>query len=572
MNTNYLLSPYAFDIQFPSLQNVILALRQSIPMDLSDVKEIPTGLAETIDGTLSDALRDCLSLILSGFECGDRIVFPINEDTFLVGSIEDDYLFEASSRFQHQRLVFWTSTVVLDENRDWDERLEEFRHSVAHMISDREIYFAEITPETFSSLERHAVPGIGEPAIRRSILRAIENRCMGRTSQDDFFIYPAIGDNDLGADGPLDMPEDEHGKIDFRIDDSPFDSSDVVPDLDTDSLYDELFDESGDDDFVDAADCSDSIVSAHITFGSRVRNIFRRKAAPEPMPSSFPEKPDSQDSAEDKKAHFATFAPNQTYPGDWTTIQVYLFPIESWGNVQTLAHEIDPDAKTKGFKPLSLGLQMNDRITCELECFDQGVKMPYATEDMVWKGEMLTTSFVLMVTERCRKSSIALRVMVSVNGAPAGQMMFTMRVADAPYDSFGPSGLLQYAHIESKGFKKVFISHSHKDRAAAELLAEVYRLHGLAYFLDVHSLEAGEVFDESILEHIDESDLFLLLWSENAANSDYVRKEYRHAMTRAYPQLNKDDARIAIKPLVISPPADPPADMKKIYNFKRIHG
>lgn len=614
MCTNYLLSPYAFDILFPSEQNVIIALRQSIPFDLSEYNETQIKLlrmtigSDRLDGSCRASLADCLTLTISGFKCGDRIVFPINNDTYLLGSIEDDYVFEESAHFQHRRLVLWKRTVTFDGNSQLSEEIKLFRRTASKMMNEGASLYAKIRSEVFSILEAHAVPPNEEPTIRRSILHAIENRTSDHTAPNDFFIYHVVRNNKSSIEdlieeemtsGGIIMSRDTFETRRMFMKESPNKTSETtyscsktesrgtskkihdddnivrrnvargpVPvwvEKTTSNPY--LFDE------FDRVINEDESQEEHVTFMDRVRNVFKRKSKPEPLSSSFPEKPDTQDSSKEQLTHFATFAPNEVYPGYWRTVQVYLFPIESWGNVQALAHDIDPEAKVKGFKPLSLFLQINDRITCELECFDKGVKIPESSEDMIWKGEMLSTSFLLKVPEDFKEPSIALRVIVSVNGAPVGQMMFTMKVTERSHDTFGPPvDLHQYAHIESQGFRKVFISYSHLDNSWAELLAEVYHLHGLEYFLDSHSLEAGDVVDESILGHIDESDLFLLLWSENAEHSDYVRKEYLHAMARAYPQLKKDEAKISIKPLVITPPADPPADMKQIYHFKRLHG
>ena len=70
---------------------------------------------------------------------------------------------------------------------------------------------------------------------------------------------------------------------------------------------------------------------------------------------------------------------------------------------------------------------------------------------------------------------------------------------------------------------------------------------------------------------IDESDLFILLWSENAAQSDYVEKEYLHALRRTYPQVQRQDASIEFRPYFIDPIADPPEKLRNIYNCASIH-
>ena len=73
-----------------------------------------------------------------------------------------------------------------------------------------------------------------------------------------------------------------------------------------------------------------------------------------------------------------------------------------------------------------------------------------------------------------------------------------------------------------------------------------------------------------VKEYIDSADLFILCWSANAANSEYVGRERRRAMLRAYPQLSHHKASLKIYPISIEPRADLPQDMAEIYNFEEM--
>lgn len=78
------------------------------------------------------------------------------------------------------------------------------------------------------------------------------------------------------------------------------------------------------------------------------------------------------------------------------------------------------------------------------------------------------------------------------------------------------------------------------------------------------------MYEERIFEYIDTSDLFILCWSKNAAQSNYVAKEKAHALLRAYPQFSRQNAKLKICPISIEPRAELPGDMKEIYHFKVI--
>ena len=101
-------------------------------------------------------------------------------------------------------------------------------------------------------------------------------------------------------------------------------------------------------------------------------------------------------------------------------------------------------------------------------------------------------------------------------------------------------------------------------------LAEAYRAQGVDYFFDRHYLKAGDVYPLKIQQYIDSADLFILCWSKNAAESDYVSLERRQALALAYPQVDIKEASITIHPLSIEPHADYPEDMSNIYNFEEV--
>ena len=70
-----------------------------------------------------------------------------------------------------------------------------------------------------------------------------------------------------------------------------------------------------------------------------------------------------------------------------------------------------------------------------------------------------------------------------------------------------------------------------------------------------------------ILEYIDNADLFVLCWSKNAADSEYVSREVERALQHAYPQVCKENATIKIYPLNIEPYADLPDNILKVYHY-----
>ena len=90
-------------------------------------------------------------------------------------------------------------------------------------------------------------------------------------------------------------------------------------------------------------------------------------------------------------------------------------------------------------------------------------------------------------------------------------------------------------------------------------------------FFDKHRLKSGYIYSEEIFNFINKADTFVLCWSENAAQSEYVEKERKAALELAYPNRKpRDLAPISIKPYNIPPYATPPEDMIEHYHFEEL--
>lgn len=117
-------------------------------------------------------------------------------------------------------------------------------------------------------------------------------------------------------------------------------------------------------------------------------------------------------------------------------------------------------------------------------------------------------------------------------------------------------------------YRRVFASYSHQDEAIVRQVEGYARMFGDDYLRDVTALRVGEHWDERIERLIEDADVFQLFWSWNALKSDYVRREWRHALAlgRAHfvrPVYWED-------PLPAVPEQDlPPADLRALH-FQRL--
>ena len=258
------------------------------------------------------------------------------------------------------------------------------------------------------------------------------------------------------------------------------------------------------------------------------------------------------------KVYSSVFAPAEVKKKSNMLTQIYLHLKEDSETVKSLSKEADKNATRRDYTPLSVKLKHGDIVDVELN-INGATSLMSKRKSFTWQGDFLKYSFNYFVPETIDIEELNCEASIFVNGAMVGEMMFNTKIVENPKD-LNPE-------IRSHSFNKVFISYAHEDSQQVKFIALAYQAQGVEYFFDRHSLIGGDVYEEKIFNYIDKADLFILCWSKNAADSEYVAKEKAHAMLHAYPQVKKEDATIKIHPISIEPYTDLPDDMIKIYNF-----
>jgi hypothetical protein len=93
---------------------------------------------------------------------------------------------------------------------------------------------------------------------------------------------------------------------------------------------------------------------------------------------------------------------------------------------------------------------------------------------------------------------------------------------------------------------RIFISHNAKDKATARLLASMFADRGISVWFDEWQIKPGESITGGIEKGIEESDVFLLMWSAAAKASKWVETELRAAIRRGV-----DDTAVRLIPIMI---------------------
>lgn len=256
------------------------------------------------------------------------------------------------------------------------------------------------------------------------------------------------------------------------------------------------------------------------------------------------------------------FAPSEAKRGDYMMIQVFLYQDGEENIVLNKAKVVDPTAIQRNYTPLSIKLRHGDIVKVVLTTHGNGVQIEEPIQELTWNGGYTDCQFCLFISEQFKSSTLLSTVTLFVNNVPSGKMMFKTNIVKQPNNL--------YTKIDCKSFHKIFISYCHKDESKVKFIAEAYRAQGVDYFFDRHYLKGGDIYPDKIKNYISSADLFILCWSKNAAESEYVNLERSQALALAYPQVEIEKASITIHPISIEPYAEYPADMNSVYNFEKV--
>lgn len=248
------------------------------------------------------------------------------------------------------------------------------------------------------------------------------------------------------------------------------------------------------------------------------------------------------------------YAPAEVRYNKSFIIRVYLYEPQEKEDIDAKVKEIDPTAEKKDYKLLDLPVKEGDKITVQLK-LSEGVTCKNNTKSVVWRNRFTDCAFMAKLTDSDLEN-IEGEAYVFINDIPAGEMLFIIDVVESQPGE-------QYSNVESHRFSKIFISYAHQDEIQVKGIAEGCRMLGKDYFFDRHTLHAGDLFKEKIFNYIDTADLFVLCWSKNAAQSEWVKIEREYALQL----IQNGKSSLSIYPLCLRPEAPLPLDMSDKYNF-----
>jgi len=250
----------------------------------------------------------------------------------------------------------------------------------------------------------------------------------------------------------------------------------------------------------------------------------------------------------------SAYAPAEIMPYKHFIVRVFIHKPEESSTIDLSVKDVDKTAVKKANKPLDIPVKDKDKITVQLS-MTEGVAIDEPIQNVVWRGHYIECDFGCELTVK-HLNSVLGKAIMAINNVPCGDLKFTLDVVSTETTKV-------YAPVETRRYSKIFISYAHADYSQVRGIAEGCKMNGTDYFFDRHTLQAGDIFKDKILQYIDNADLFVLCWSKNAAESEWVQIERKHALEL----IERGNHRLAIYPLSMPPEAPLPEDMSDKYNF-----
>lgn len=256
------------------------------------------------------------------------------------------------------------------------------------------------------------------------------------------------------------------------------------------------------------------------------------------------------------------YAPCAAERGEVMTVQVMLYKDSQYAAAEKRAKMVDPDAEEKNNQVLGLPLKKGDIVAAHLSFFSPNMEKEYIViEDHVkqvtWSSNIEDMTFSVFIDKRFSRKLLNGKVVIKLNDVPVSEMTFSVRIVD------DKETIMALADICTTRLDKVFISYSHEDTDKVQYISETCKAIKCDYFFDRHSLDPGDIYPEKIFKYIDNANLFILCWSENAATSEWVEKERK----RALDNFKNRHQSLHFYPISIPPKTGLPDDMKETFKF-----
>jgi hypothetical protein len=276
---------------------------------------------------------------------------------------------------------------------------------------------------------------------------------------------------------------------------------------------------------------------------------------------------------EAQEVQFSAYFPREIVPARWFPLTAYLF--KSFAAEQVLA---DARSTLGAWMAAVRRVISNVRRTLPegtvvtATPYMEGVQFNPSSITVGFYEDWHRLDFRLRTTDAPLYQAVNGRLTFTVEGVIIADVPLSIYVIDtvtgmpdissltSDQPTSSASGNSGMQTVSQKLYKSIFCSYSHDDKAIVERVERVYKALGFDFLRDVVSLKSGEDWDSKLYALIEQADIFQLFWSSTAAQSEYVEREWRHALS-----LDRDETNF-IRPVYWQQPMPPvPTELGDIH-------
>lgn len=256
---------------------------------------------------------------------------------------------------------------------------------------------------------------------------------------------------------------------------------------------------------------------------------------------------------------FAVFSPREVEVERWSSLFAYAFVKSALNTVRDDVKRFRPELGARHRERIvatEFEVDAGQRITFEAYC--EGVEFNEQRKSFRWFDDWYREVFNFKapatLAGKARNGEITVFADQVIIAVVEFSLLFSaqgeLTESGSDYEISKPVG------VEGG----IFASYSHEDKQIMRMVRRVVRALGIPYNVDIDILRSGDDFDEVLMKAIEDSPVFQLFWSDRAARSKYVEREWRHA-------LQHDKGKRYIRPFYWEEPCAPKPDELRKREF-----
>jgi len=189
----------------------------------------------------------------------------------------------------------------------------------------------------------------------------------------------------------------------------------------------------------------------------------------------------------------------------------------------------------------------------------EGITFSPTKQDVVWYRDIKEVTFRVNVDLKDIGKILVGAIDIYKDSLLIGQIPISFTVSQEEKPT-------EIVKVKNKMFESLFISYSHADETLIDNFIIAYESLGITVKIDKDALKSGDIWQEKLIELIEESDVFQLYWSNKARESENVTKEWKHALKIL---KSGDKAKSFIRPCYWElPMPEIPEELRQIHFYK----